>query len=92
MVKYKKSYLKQRRFGAGERFETLETTVYQAEYSLEHVENATSEETLKWFRKRGSKQQVKHEWKNGVEIIKVFSYSPVNPNERNVLIFESIKE
>ena len=24
MVKYKKSYLKQRRFGAGERFETLE--------------------------------------------------------------------
>lgn len=92
MVKYKKSFLKQRRFGAGERFETVEETIYQAEYSIEHVENATSEETLKWFRKRGSKQQVKHEWKNGVEIIKVFSYSPVNPNERNVLIFESIKE
>ena len=91
-MKYKRKSLKQVRYGRGERFETVEETVYQAEYSLEHVENATCEETLKWFRKRGSKQQVKHEWKNGVEIIKVFSYSPVNPNERNVLIFESIKE
>lgn len=51
---------------------------------------ATCADTLKWFRKIGSKQKVTQTVKNGKYVITIFSYAPHDENLRNKIVFEEI--
>ena len=74
----------------GNRFYTQETTNYESESTWENVYAATCDDTLKWFRKIGSKQKVTQTVKNGKYIITIFSYAPHDENLRNKIVFEEI--
>lgn len=74
----------------GNRFYTQETTHYESESTWENVHMATCDDTLKWFRKIGSKQKVTQTVKNGKYIITIFSYAPHDENLRNKIVFEEI--
>lgn len=88
-MKYNYKILKQKQYIKGDKFETLETTDLGDNFTSENVEIATSPETMRFFRNMGSKQQIKRECKNGLEIIKIYSYS-LDKTLRNVHIFTEI--
>lgn len=63
---------------------TVKENFKNAKRTSENLELATSKETMKFFRNMGSKQQIKRSYKNGKEVIKIFSYAPNNLNYRSV--------
>lgn len=72
------------------RFQTQEVMDFGVECTWETVYNATCPETLKWFRKLGSKQRVTRTVKNGKCIITIFSYAPHDNRLRHKIIFQEI--
>ena len=72
------------------RFQTQEVTDFGTDCTWENVYNATCPETLKWFRRTGSKQRVTQTVKNGKYIITIFSYAPHDDKLRNKIVFEEI--
>ena len=72
------------------RFQTQEVTDFGNDYTWENVYNATCADTLKWFRKIGSKQRVTQTVKNGKYIITIYSYAPHDDKLRNKIVFEEI--
>lgn len=72
------------------RFYTQEITDFGSESTWENVHMATCADTLKWFRKIGSKQRVTQTVKNGKYVITIFSYAPHDENLRNKIVFEEI--
>lgn len=92
MTKYNLKILKQRQYFSKGRFETLETKDMGNNYTWENIKIATSNDTLKFFRNMGSKQQVKTEIKNGLTIVKIFSYEPYTNNKiRTVHVYTEIE-
>lgn len=57
---------------------------------MENVYKAICPETLKWFRKMGSKQRVTQTVKNGKRVITIFSYAPHNNKLRDKIVFEEL--
>lgn len=74
----------------GNRFYTQEISDMGSESTWENVHMATCDDTLKWFRKIGSKQKVTQTVKNGKYIITIFSYAPHDENLRDKIVFEEI--
>lgn len=74
----------------GNRFYTQETINYESESTWENVHMAICDDTLKWFRKIGSKQKVTQTVKNGKYVITIFSYAPHDEKLRSKIIFEEI--
>lgn len=74
----------------GNRFYTQKISDMGSESTWENVHMATCEDTLKWFRKIGSKQKVTQTVKNGKYVITIFSYAPHDENLRNKIVFEEI--
>lgn len=72
------------------RFQTQEVMDFGIECTWETVYHATCPETLKWFRKMGSKQKVTRTVKDGKYVITIFSYAPHDENLRNKIVFEEI--
>lgn len=72
------------------RFQTQDVIDFGSDYSWETVYNATCNETLKWFRKIGSKQKVTKTVKNGKHIITVFSYALHDDKLRYKIVFEEV--
>lgn len=72
------------------RFQTQEVTDFGVECTWETVYRATCADTLKWFRKIGSKQRVTQTVKDGKYVITIFSYAPHDKNYRNKIVFEEI--
>lgn len=72
------------------RFRTQDVMDFSIECTWETVYNATSPETLKWFRRMGSKQRVTKTVKDGKYIITIFSYAPHDDKLRNKIVFEEI--
>lgn len=72
------------------RFYTQEITDFGSESTWENVYRATCADTLKWFRKTGSKQRVTQTVKNGKYVITIFSYAPHDDSYRNKIVFEEI--
>ena len=72
------------------RFQTQEVTDFGSNCTWENVYNATCAETLKLFRKIGSKQKVTKTVKNGKHIITVYSYAPHDDKLRNKIVFEEL--
>lgn len=74
----------------GNRFYTQEITDFGCEATWDNINQATSYETLKWFRKIGSKQKVTKTVKDGKYIITIYSYAPHDDKLRNKIVFEEI--
>lgn len=74
----------------GNRFYTQEISDMGSDSTWENVHMATCDETLKWFRKIGSKQKVTQTVKDGKYVITIFSYAPHDENLRNKIVFEEI--
>lgn len=74
----------------GNRFYTQNIDDFGRDCTWENVYNATCDETLKWFRKIGSKQKVIKTVKNGKYIITIFSYAPYDDKLRDKIVFEEI--
>lgn len=72
------------------RFQTQDVIDFGIECTWETIHQVTCTETLKWFRKIGSKQRVTKTVKNGKYTITVFSYAPHNNKLRHKIIFEEI--
>lgn len=72
------------------RFQTQEVMDLGVECTWETVYRATCADTLKWFRKIGSKQKVTQTVKDGKYVITIFSYAPHDKNYRNKIVFEEI--
>lgn len=72
------------------RFRTQDVTDFGTDYTWENVYNATCADTLKWFRKIGSKQRVTQTVKDGKYIITIYSYAPFDDKLRNKIVFEEI--
>lgn len=91
MTKYLYTYEKQKKVDG--RFYTQEI---ENEYTVDssHLENATSPETMRFFRRGlGSKQEIRRSYlKDGREVIKVFSYNPVKNDERVMHKYVEIKD
>jgi hypothetical protein len=91
MSHYNLKYLKQEHNGT--RFETLEETDMGNRFTDENIERATSKETLRFFRKAfDSKQKVTTEIKDGLEVVKIFSYEPHRTDKRTVHVYTEIAE
>lgn len=92
MTKFNLKLLKQVQYNPRIKFETLETKDMGNEFTWENINLATSKETLKFFKNIGSKQKVTREIKNGLTIIKIYSYEPnTNNTSRSVHVFTEIK-
>lgn len=90
MTKYNHKILKQAQYFKGGKFETLETIDLGNNHTWDNIKLATSKDTLKFFRNMGSKQQVKTEVKNGLYIVKIYSYEPHTTTKRQLHIFTEI--
>lgn len=85
--------LKQQQYFKGGKFETIEEKDMGNNHTWENIQLATSNETLKFFRKNfNSKQQVKTEIKNGLTVVKIYSYEPNSNIKRSLHIYTEIKE
>lgn len=83
-------YRIEHQYKIGNRFQTQNVTDFGTNYTWENVYNATCPETLKWFRKIGSKQRVTKTVKDDKYIITIFSYAPHDNKLRNKIVFEEI--
>jgi hypothetical protein len=93
MTKYNLKLLKQKQYYKGGKFETVETTDLGNGNTWENIKLATSKDTLKFFKSIGSKQQVKTEVKNGLYVVKIYSYEPNTNNTSRILhVYTEIKE
>lgn len=93
MSKYNHKILKQQKYYKNGRFETIEEKNMGNNSTWENIKLATSKDTLKFFRNMGSKQQVKIEIKNGLTVVKIYSYEPNTNNTKRALhVFTEIKE
>ena len=92
MSKYNHTILKQKQYYKGGKFETVETIDFGNNHTWENIKQATSKDTLKFFRNIGSKQQVKTEVKNGLYIVKIYSYEPNTTTQRTLHVFTEIIE
>lgn len=87
-MQYKFTYETQRKIDG--RFYTQEVKSEGIRTDKE-LEQATSPETLRFFRKNlGSKQEIKRRYKDGKEIVYIYSYSPIDQNERHLMKYEEI--
>lgn len=91
MTKYKYTY--ERQIKIDRRFYTqeIEHTGTRTERELEQ---ATAPETMRFFRRGlGSRQKIRRRYtKDGREIVYLYSYSPVNENERHLIKYEEMRE
>lgn len=93
MSKYNLKILKQQKYYKGGRFETIQEKDMDNNSTWENIKLATSKDTLKFFRNMGSKQQVKIEIKNGLTVVKIYSYEPnTNNTKRTLHVYTEIKE
>ena len=93
MSKYNLKLLKQQKYFKNGRFETIQENDMGNNSTWENIKLATSKNTLKFFRNMGSKQQVKIEIKNGLTVVKIYSYEPNTNNTKRILhVFTEIKE
>ena len=92
MSKYNHTILKQKQYYKGGKFETVETIDFGNNHTWENIKQANSKDTLKFFRNIGSKQQVKTEVKNGLYIVKIYSYEPNTTTQRTLHVFTEIIE
>jgi len=92
MSKYNLKMLKQEQYYKGGKFETLEEKDMGNDNTWENIQQATSRETLKWFRSIGSKQKVTTEIKNGLTVVKIYSYEPYRTDKRSLHVYTEIKE
>lgn len=74
----------------GNRFYTQDVDYFGSYCTWENVYLATCDDTLKWFRRIGSKQKVTQTVKDGKHVITIFSYAPNDKNYRNKIVFEEI--
>lgn len=74
----------------GNRFYTQDVDDFGSDCTWENVYLATCDDTLKWFRRIGSKQKVTQIVKDGKHVITIFSYAPHDKNYRNKIVFEEI--
>lgn len=88
MIKYKYDLIEQNRIDG--RFKTIRYIFKDVDKDEENLRLSTSRDTMRWFRNIGSKQHIKREYKNGKEIIKIFSYNPQDVNHRNVHIYREV--
>lgn len=92
MSKYNLKFLKQEK-GINGRFETLEVKDVGDNNTWENIQNATSNETLRFFRKAfNSKQRVTTEVKDGLTVVKIYSYEPHRTDKRTVHVYTEIAE
>jgi hypothetical protein len=93
MSKYNLKMLKQQQYFKGGKFEIIEEEDMGNNYTWENVQLATSHETLKFFRKSfHSKQRVTTEIKNGLTVVKIYSYEPYSNTKRSLHVYTEIKE
>lgn len=93
MSKYNLKMLKQQQYFKNGKFETIEEKNMGNNYTDENIKLATSKETLKFFRKSfNSKQKVTTETKNGLTVVKIYSYEPNSNTKRSLHIYTEIKE
>ena len=93
MSKYNHKILKQQKYYKNGRFETIEENDMGNNSTWENIKIATSKDTLKFFRNMGSKQQVKTEIKDGLTVVKIYSYEPNTNNTKRILhVYTEIKE
>lgn len=85
MSKYNHKILKQQKYYKNGRFETIEESDMGNNSTWENIKLATSKDTLKFFRNMGSKQQIKTEIKNGLTVVKIYSYEPNTNNTKRTL-------
>ena len=88
VIKYKYDLIEQEKIDG--RFKIIRYIFQNVDKDEENLRLSTSRDTMKWFRNIGSKQHIKREYKNGKEIIKIYSYNPHNVNHRNVHIFKEV--
>ena len=93
MSKYNHKILKQQKYYKNGRFETIEENDMGNNSTWENIKLATSKDTLKFFRNMGSKQQVKTEIKDGLTVVKIYSYEPNTNNTKRILhVYTEIEE
>ena len=93
MSKYNHKILKQQKYYKNGRFETIQENDMGNNLTWENIKLSTSKDTLKFFRNMGSKQQVKIEIKNGLTVVKIYSYEPnTNNTKRTLHVYTEIKE
>ena len=91
MSKYNLKFLKQEQYFKGGKFETLEIKDMGNNNTWENIQLATSNETLRFFRKNfHSKQKVTTEIKNGLTVVKIYSYEPYRTDKRTVHLYTEI--
>lgn len=93
MSKYNLKFLKQEQYFKGGKFETLEEKDMGNKSTWENIQLATSKETLQFFRKTfNSKQRVTTEIKDGLTVVKIYSYEPYRTDKRTVHVYTEIAE
>ena len=93
MSKYNHKMLHQVKYYKNGRFETTKEYDMGNNSTWENIKIATSKDTLKFFRNMGSKQQVKIEIKDGLTVVKIYSYEPnTNNTKRTLHVYTEIKE
>lgn len=89
VTKYNETIYHQQKING--RWQTIDRDDMGSNYTYDNVALATCHDTMKFFRRMGSKQQVRTGvTSDGKDIIKIFSYSPCDKNYRNVLVFLEI--
>lgn len=93
MSKYNLKMLKQEQYYKGGKFETIEEKDMGNNHTWENIQLATSKDTLKFFRKSfHSKQKVLTEIKNGLTVVKIYSYEPNSNTKRSLHVYTEIKK
>ena len=83
-------YRMEKQYKINGRFQTQDVTDFGSDCTWENVYNATCSDTLKWFKRIGSKQRVTQTVKGGKYIITIFSYAQHDDKLRNKIVFEEI--
>ena len=92
--KYNLKFLKQEQYGQGNRFETVEVKDMGNNFTWDNIELATSDDTLRFFRKSfNSKQKVTMGVnKDDLYVVKIYSYEPNRLDRRTVHVYTEVKE
>ena len=92
--KYNLKFLKQEQYSKGSKFETVEVKDMGDNYTWDNIELATSDDTLRFFRKSfKSKQKVTMETnKDDLYVVKIYSYEPNRLDKRTVHVYTEVKE
>ena len=89
VTKYNETIYHQQRING--RWHTVDKDDMGDNHTYENIALATCHDTIKFFRRMGSKQQIRTGVTvDGREFTKIFSYSPTDKNYRNVLVFLEI--